>query len=486
MQQVQAQVVQQFAEANYLITPEAVARIMTHEAPEELIKLTLKTLSPDVLVVCPEHLCVQKEAKKQVAGQGTPEKVTGAVHDIRVLFDVPEKTSGIGDYEEFVSYFRDRYARLSEMLRKRMSARPIESLRKVDGREVSVIGIVAEKRTTANGHLLVEIEDTTGTVSVLVLKDKELFGEAGKIILDEVIGVTGSLSKDKRAIYANSIISPDMPAPQNQVRLAGRDGAGKAVLISDTHVGSKTFLEGAWNRFVEWMSGDSGDERQRELASQVRYVVVAGDVVDGIGIFPGQENELLISDVYEQYEAAAGYFNALPAHVKLVIAPGNHDAVRQAEPQPRLPERITKSFKNAVFVSNPSIVELDGTGILIYHGRSIDDLVSNVPGISYSDPAKAMVEMLRRRHLSPIYGGRVMVAPERTDGFVINNPPDILHCGHVHTVGTTRYKGVLAVNSGTWQSQTEFQKRMNLTPVPARAHVVDLKNLSTQVLNFYS
>jgi len=367
-----------------------------------------------------------------------------------------------------------------------MSARPIESLRKVDGRDVSVIGIVAEKRTTANGHLLVEIEDTTGTVSVLVLKDKDLFSEAGKIILDEVIGVTGSLSKDKRAIYANSIMSPDMPAPQSQARLAGRDGAGKAVLISDTHVGSKTFLEGAWNRFVEWMCGDSGDERQRELASQVRYVVVAGDVVDGIGIFPGQERELLISDIYEQYEAAAGYFNALPAHVKLVIAPGNHDAVRQAEPQPHLPERITKSFRNAVFVSNPSIVELDGTGILIYHGRSIDDLVSNVPGISYSDPAKAMVEMLRRRHLSPIYGGRVMVAPERTDGFVINNPPDILHCGHVHTVGTTRYKGVLAVNSGTWQSQTEFQKRMNLTPVPARAHVVDLKNLSTQVLNFYS
>jgi DNA polymerase II small subunit len=74
-----------------------------------------------------------------------------------------------------------------------------------------------------------------------------------------------------------------------------------------------------------------------------------------------------------------------------------------------------------------------------------------------------MIEMLRRRHLSPIYGSRVSIAPEHEDHYVIARPPAILHCGHVHTVGIARYKGVAVINSGTWQSQTDFQK-VNIQP----------------------
>ena len=69
---------------------------------------------------------------------------------------------------------------------------------------------------------------------------------------------------------------------------------------------------------------------------------------------------------------------------------------------------------------------------------------------------KAKVEMLRRRHLSPIYGDTVSIAPEHQYHYVINKLPSIPQCGHVHTVGIARYKGVAAINSGTWQSQTEL------------------------------
>ncbi len=58
-----------------------------------------------------------------------------------------------------------------------------------------------------------------------------------------------------------------------------------------------------------------------------------------------------------------------------------------------------------------------------------------------------MVEMLRRRHLSPIYRDRVSIAPGHQDHYVIHKPPS--NCGHVHTVGIARYKGVAAINSGT-------------------------------------
>ena len=65
------------------------------------------------------------------------------------------------------------------------------------------------------------------------------------------------------------------------------------------------------------------------LDDDINYLVIAGDVVDGIGIFPGQDKELAISDIYEQYEKAAQYLNAVPKHIKIIISPGNHDAVRQ-------------------------------------------------------------------------------------------------------------------------------------------------------------
>ena len=212
--------------------------------------------------------------------------------------------------------------------------------------------------------------------------------------------------------------------------------------------------------------------------------MIAGDVVDGIGIFPGQDKELAISDIYEQYEKAAQYLNAVPKHIKIIISPGNHDAVRQAEPQPRFPERIIKMFRNdIIFVGNPAMVDI-GVKVLIYHGRSMDDIIASIPGFSYSEPTKPMNEMLKLRHLSPIYGGRVSIAPEKKDHFVIDEIPDILHCGHVHTVGVSRYRDVLTINSGTWQSQTEFQKRMNLQPMPAKATVVDLSGMEYKIMDF--
>jgi DNA polymerase II small subunit len=248
-------------------------------------------------------------------------------------------------------------------------------------------------------------------------------------------------------------------------------------------VGSKYFLEDAWQRFAAWINEE--EEDPTGMASRVKYVVIAGDVVDGIGIYPGQEGDLAIKDIYDQYEAAAKYLNCLKKGVSLIISPGNHDIVRQAEPQPALPESVQRFFKGDVhFVGNPTWVTLGGVPILVYHGRSIDDLVLRIPGLSYHAPEKAMIEMLKRRHLSPVYGSRVSIAPEHEDHYVISHPPAILHCGHVHTVGITRYKGVAVINSGTWQSQTDFQKKMNIQPNPAVVPIVDLATMKVRKLLF--
>lgn len=403
---------------------------------------------------------------------------------IKVVSDITNNSTCIGNYDEFVGYFRNRYSVLGDMIRSRVSARPIESIRKNGRRseknEVSIIGMVSDVRTTTNGHKIIEVEDQTGSISVLIKKDDPLFST--NLINDEVVGITGNVSSDGGLFIASAVVYPDVPFTNQPHRSAE---PSVAALLSDIHVGSNTFLEDRFESFIDWLNGDTGDEYE-DLRSRLKYIVVAGDLVDGIGIYPGQDKELHILDVYDQYRKAAEYFDNIPSHIKIIISPGNHDAVRQAEPQPAFSEDVQAMFKkgNITFLGNPSTVEIEGIRILIYHGRSIDDLVSSLPGTSYSHPDLAMVELLKRRHLSPIYGGRVMIAPESSDHFVINPVPDIIHTGHVHTVGVTRYRGVILANSGTWQGQTDFQKRMNIQPDPARIPLVDLSTGEVKIVKF--
>jgi len=49
---------------------------------------------------------------------------------VTILKDITNQSTCIGEYTEFVQYFRDRYSSLGEILRKRLGARPIESLKK--------------------------------------------------------------------------------------------------------------------------------------------------------------------------------------------------------------------------------------------------------------------------------------------------------------------------------------------------------------------
>jgi DNA polymerase II small subunit len=461
-------IVKALASKGFMVEPDALEAIKGSD--QGTLDRLLSSIDPSTLTISREDVMRLKARKP-----------------LKVLSDITNNSTCIGDYDEFVGYFRDRYGRLGDMIRHRISARPIESIKRKgfsrgEKAEVSIIGMVSDVRSTSSGNRLAEIEDMTGSISVLISRDKDIFGTP--LLLDEVVGVTGTV-KEGGLLMASSIIYPDVPNTNVPRR---SDEPAAAALISDVHVGSNTFLEDRWLKFIDWLSGDYEDDRSHGLVSRLKYVVVAGDLVDGIGVYPGQEKELNILDIYEQYRKAAEYLDQLPKSLNIVIAPGNHDAVRQAEPQPALPEEVRRMFKHPhiTFVGNPSAVEIEGVRLLLYHGRSLDDLVSSLPGTSYSRPEKAMVELLKRRHLSPIYGGKVMIAPEASDHFVIDPLPDIMHSGHVHTVGVCRYRGVTLVNSGTWQAQTEFQKRMNIQPDPARIPIVDLHTGDVSIISFGS
>ncbi|MDD1666340.1 MAG: DNA-directed DNA polymerase II small subunit [Methanomicrobiales archaeon] len=461
----EGEIVGRFLEAKLQVHPDVVSYLRERNDPA-LLEKVISLVPRGTLVVNPAHVPDLSPVKDGERFLPEPELEVIAGKS----GDSPEKNR----FEDFFPYFRDRYTRLSEILRSRVNPVPIEALTRSTRyrqEECMVIGMVLDVRTTANGHRLVDLEDPTGQIPVLFNKGRDGFADAERLLPDEVIGARGRLSQDGRLLFAEQLVRPDVPlthAPFTSSR------GGKAVLISDIHAGSSTFLEGAWERFVEWLP-----------SSGAAYLLICGDLVDGIGVYPNQEEELAIRDIYEQYLKLAELLAGVPREMAVVISPGNHDVVRPSEPQVAIPVEFRKGFPpNCRFVENPALLSLEGVRVLMYHGRSIDDMIGLIPRASYSRPEEMMVEMLERRHLAPVYGRRTPVSPEPKDRLLIDPVPEILHTGHVHTSGITRYRGVLGVNAGCWQGQTKFQKQMNITPTPGRAVMVDLRTLEPKVMDF--
>ncbi len=381
--------------------------------------------------------------------------------------DITGESTCTGELEDFVRYFRDRYQRLEEILRGRVNPRRIDSLQ--GGRSTAVVGMVKDVRATRSDNRLVELEDPSGSVNV-VLSDEDV-EKADRLVVDEVVAVEGRVSGDGEVVYVDDVYFPDVPRGR-EPETADREV--EAVLVSDVHVGSDTFREDLWHEFTDWLG------RQED----VDYLLVGGDLVEGVGIYPGQEDELDVVDLQRQYELCGELFREVPGDVEVVAISGNHDSVRLAEPQPAPAEVFREPFpSNVSFVGNPSTVTLEGVDVLMYHGVSLNPFAELLPDVEIESPETAMVEMLRKRHLAPMYG-RVRLAPEERDHLVIDDVPDVLHTGHTHTVGADRYKGVNVVNTGAWQSQTSYQKKMNIQPDIGYAAVLDLASLDMEFKRF--
>jgi DNA polymerase II small subunit len=459
------EITHRFLDTKLMVHPEVVRYILENNEPD-LIERIIASVPQDTIVVSAKHIPGIHPTRDGTRFLVDPE--------VEVVAGSAGTSGAINGTSDYLHYFRDRYARLGGMIRSRAGSMPIEGLNKntrYRQEECTVIGMVVEVKTTTNGHRIAEIEDSTGSIAVLFRKDRPAFADAERIIPDEVIGVKGKLSSDGKLFFAEILYRPDIRIDNAPFR---SETPGKAVFISDVHVGSDTFLEASWNKFADWLSD-----------SDYAYLLIAGDLVDGIGIYPGQELELTIKNIYEQYDVFATMMRDLPSRMKIIVAPGNHDVVRGAEPQPVLPGQFTRKFpSNCVLVENPALVRLQGVGVLMYHGRSIDDMIGLIPGASYDQSGLMMEEMLQRRHLAPAYGRRTPIAASKTDRLIIDPLPEILHTGHVHIKAITTYRGVLGINAGTWQSQTKFQKQMNVNPTPALAITVDLQTLIPETFSF--
>jgi len=424
---------------------------------------------------------VETEGGREGEGEGEGDggrQVDPARRDLAVTGDVTGQSTGTGEYRDFVATFRDRYERLSGQLRGRVNHRPTDAVAGMPGNsDAAIVGMVSDIRSTKGGHWLVELEDTTGTFPCLVMKDRDIADLVEELLYDEVIAVEGTLADDGGVLFVDAIHFPDVPRTHSP---STADRHVRAALVSDVHVGSQEFVAEAWEAFADWLHTPE--------AEAVEYLLLCGDMVEGVGVYPGQDEELDIVDIYDQYAAFAEHLKSVPGDMEIVMIPGNHDAVRLAEPQPAFDEQLRSimSAHDARVVSNPATVTLEGVSVLMYHGVSLDEVIAELPDekASYDDPHRAMFQLLKKRHVAPQYGGQVRLAPEQRDWLVVEEVPDIFHAGHVHKLGYGQYHGVLTINSGCWQAQTSFQESVNIDPDVGYAPIVDLDTLELTIRKF--
>jgi DNA polymerase II small subunit len=464
----------------------------------------LKGLDVDVLKIIQEIIKMKKPTKNAVIVVDDiksliePKKQEGPIEQTcTVLIDPTPRVTTAEGVEGYTALFRSRFEKTMRILAQRPDSKRISKVSAVKQRvrmgkqverdeknlhgvasSIIVAGLLMSKRTKKN-EVELAIDDYTGILTAISTTE-DAKKQASTLALDQMVMLELENGKGRPGLTIKSVMMPDIP---DHLPNKSKSEA-YAVLISDLHVGSKYFMKREFLQFLDWLSSSSNDD----IVKKIKFLCVGGDLIDGIGIFPNQDKELLEMDAAKQMSHAAQLLAKIPKHIKVLVIPGNHDLGRRALPQPAIPRKDLSEqlygLENCTMLGNPAFIELNGIKVLMYHGQSLDDIIATTPGLSYSRPAEAMKVLLKARHLAPMYGERTPIAPEQEDMMVISEVPDIFHSGHVHIVDVQNYRGTLVVNSGAWQSQTKYQQTMGITPTPCMAVIVNLATLQPFVYDF--
>src|SRR3989344_3685677 len=354
---------------------------------------------------------------------------------------------------DFVKYYNLRYEAIKNILINRPDLKNTVSINKIGYAKgkISVIGLVMDKITTKNENVILTIDDPTGYVKIIVSKNK--------------------LKKSEDEAYV--------------------------AFISDIHVGSQKFLKQEFQTFIDWLNGKYGNQRQKEIASKVKYILIIGDTVAGVGVYPNQDEELEIKDILDQYKELANYLKGIRDDIKMVMCPGNHDATRVAEPQPPPSKDYAKDLyqiDNLLLVTNPCLINIhssenfEGFNILMYHGASFHYYIDNVDRLrtekARDNPSIVLKLLLQKRHLAPSHGSTLILPDVNNDFLVIDKIPDIVVSGDMHRSDVAKYNNIIIINCSCWESKTDFQEKTGNNPDPCKVPIINLKTREIKIMRF--
>jgi DNA polymerase II small subunit len=413
---------------------------------------------------------------------------------IEIISDPTWKLYTNGGYEDFYELTLDKYNKLRNLMRKRPEASSATNINNIyrlsNSIEVSTVGLVENIHQTKKGNFLLTLEDLTGKISVLIQNNSdklEYINIIERTFNDQMLFVKGLYNPGengrKGIIFANYISKIDIPT-DFEPNLS--PDPLSIALISDTHIGSKEFEEDLFKKFLNFLNGKSRNKILREYAARIKYLVINGDLIEGIGIYPNQKEDLIISDIFKQFEKASELLSEIPDYIKVFYVSGNHEPVRNAIPRPAVPKKYCEELINLGIkcLGNPSIIKTHNVNTLIYHGESMHDVNRLIHDLDISKPIEIMKEFLICRHLAPVFGERTQLAPITNDLLVLNKIPDIFHTGHIHINGMGKYRNVSLVNSGCFQAQTDFMRSFGIIPTPGIVPIIELDTLNYFQLDF--
>jgi DNA polymerase II small subunit len=400
-------------------------------------------------------------------------------------------------YADFVKMYKNRYDEISSILKKRLELSNSISISRLqykpDNEKVALVVSIYEISLTKNGALIFDVDDPTGKSKLIVSKKNEkMFNLASELCHDDIIGIVGTKLND--VVFPNDIILPDVPLTKELKKSPIEE---YVAFMSDIHVGSDKFLKNEFELMIDFLCGNYGTDEHKEISKKIKYIFVTGDLVEGVGVFPGMENRLTILSLKEQFDEFARYMKKIPKDKTIIICPGNHDGVRLAEPQPKLHEDYAEELykmENVIMTTNPAYVNVgrtkkfSGIDILMYHGWSLVYYANKVPTLlkagGVENISHVMKYLLQRRHLSPFHKANQKVINSEYDPMIIRKIPDIFVTGHVHKCSIQSYRNVTLLCGSAWEDLTEMNEKFGFVPEPCRLPLINLKTRQVKVLKF--
>ena len=182
------------------------------------------------------------------------------------------------------------------------------------------------------------------------------------------------------------------------------------LITSDWHVGSKGFYKIAYNKLV------------RDIEEYgVKSMTIAGDLIQGRGVYPTELNELLIVPLGDQISYAVDLLNELECDVHLIS--GTHEEKIQGSVQVGLDplKLVATACENVTYYGHVANLVLDkDLKYMMIHGSGAVTAAST-----------HMIEKVWRE---------------------LVNKPNVLHMGHNHQMDFVRKgQSKMGLNSGTLQ-----------------------------------
>lgn len=182
----------------------------------------------------------------------------------------------------------------------------------------------------------------------------------------------------------------------------------------------------------------------------IEYVFNAGDITDGIGVYPGHDQEIKVGGVERQAHYVIKNYPERKG-IKTVFITGNHD--------------LKQFNKNGIdvggLITHGGVIPSESTETKNFKGRDdLEYLGQYYARVNWSD---CLIDLV---HPDCGFAYAISYAPQKyINELEGGSKPDILLFGHLHRAMFMNYRNINLFMAGCFQKQNNFLKRKGIMPV---------------------